>query len=133
MPVYFDQDGTFGVATWQKSADAPGRVCCSVDLSAYHNSARARELFAELTAVVADLHRRQFALDDAALLAERLDAFPYCRECTSEQAAEIRSLIGQGATVDLTPNGTPILCCRVRAVGAFNKSDTPQPTARGWR
>jgi hypothetical protein len=132
MPVYFDQQGDLGIATWQANADAPGIPCCSVSLGSYHASSRVRELFGELTAAVADFHRRTSAIEGATP-AERLSAFPYCSECKSPEAEEIRHLLGQGASVEqiaTTPNGLPLSCCRVRALGAFVQSDTPQPTAR---
>ena len=65
MPVYFDQQGDLGIATWQANADAPGIPCCSVSLGSYHASSRVRELFGELTAAVADFHRRTSAIEGA--------------------------------------------------------------------
>jgi hypothetical protein len=132
MPVYFNQQGDLGVATWHRSADADGVPCCSVSLNSYHANPRVRELFAELTAAVADFHRRTSAIEGATP-AERLDAFPYCSECKSPEAEEIRHLLGQGASVEqiaTTPSGLPLSCCRVRTLGAYGRSDTPQPTAR---
>jgi hypothetical protein len=112
--------------------DGVGQHCCSVDLSAYHNAPEVSRLFAELTAAVAAHHRRVHAVKVVAP-AEQLSAFPYCSECGSPEGEEIRHLLRQGASVDqiaTTPSGTPLACCRVRALGAFVQSDAPQPTAR---
>jgi hypothetical protein len=132
MPVYFDQQGDRGIATWHATDDADGVYCCGVDLTAYHGDPRVRELFSELTAAVAAYHRRVHVVK-VAVPAEQLSAFPYCSQCQSPEAEELRHLLGQGASVDqiaTTPNGTPLLCCRVRTVGAYGRSDTPQQTAR---
>jgi hypothetical protein len=42
-----------------------------------------------------------------------------CLICTSPQAADVRIAVGQGMFergANLSPNGTPMMCCKVRIV-----------------
>jgi hypothetical protein len=43
-----------------------------------------------------------------------------CLSCTSPQAADVRHLLGSGALDEAsnrTPNGLPLVCCRVTFAG----------------
>jgi hypothetical protein len=128
--VYFSQEADRGVALWHASDDRPGVYCCGVDLSAYHNAPRVSELFAELTAAVADYHRRMFATE-AVASASRLAGFD-CEKCEAPEAADVRFYAAQGSgALELSPGGHPAGCCKVRTVGAFGaRADWPRPTAR---
>jgi len=130
--VYFSHEGSRGVATWHVIEDdtGPGEFCCAVHLGAY-GDAQVRSCFEALVGAVADFHRRTHVVVAAAPIS-LLAGLP-CAACPSPQAEELRHLLGQGASVEqiaTTPNGLPISCCRVRALGAFVQSDAPQPTAR---
>ena len=131
MPVvYFSSEGSRGVASWHAVEDdpGPGEFCCAVHLGAY-GDAQVRGCFEALVGAVANFHRRTHAVEAVAPVL-LLDGLP-CVACPSPQAEEIRHLLRQGATtVDRTPSGLPISCCRVRALGAFVQSDTPPLTAR---
>jgi hypothetical protein len=52
-----------------------------------------------------------------------------CWHCPHPQAVEVRAWLGSAADIDvetqLSPNGLPLICCRVRVVGVM-PTDTLQ-------
>jgi hypothetical protein len=118
--VYFSQDPDGrGTALWHATDDAPGVYCCGVDLSAYNADGRVSELFAELTAAVADYHRRMFATE-AVAPTSRLSGFD-CEKCEAPEAADVRFNASQGSgALALSPGGHPAGCCKIRVVGGYS-------------
>jgi hypothetical protein len=111
-----DSHGAF----WRGAADTEATLLCSVKAGAIDDP-EVRAKFHALAAAVAGHLAYGSAPVAAAPSAKWYDSLP-CATCKQPQAADVLHLCAQYTELhemQLSPSGLPIVCCRIRTVGAM--------------
>jgi len=132
--ISFVTTGDSHGAFWRAAADTEATLLCSVKASAIVDPA-VHDKFHALAAAVAGHIAFGTTVVAAAPAGRWYDTLP-CTTCQHPQAADVRHLCAQVtelAELQLSPNGLPIVCCKVHAIGAMGIPDMPPAPAPARR
>jgi hypothetical protein len=128
--ISLEKDASTCRAIWHSFDGTPDRLLCAIDLVAYEMHAVVREAFGDLAATVAGNLDRPPGHDIAVQrmpmrqpTEAKIDRSQFgCWNCQEPRARDARQWLSSYGDADLqaqlSPQGTPIFCCRVVLAGA---------------